>query len=201
MNLYLIRHGKTSSNVAKVYQGKGHVSALTPDGHLQARRIASQLRLGALLSGPTVRALETAAPIALASGIGVRTEALLDELDYGPFVGMSYATLPEGYANVYEYIFNGGDADLQAAVREGTLRARALLARLRTRDGPWEGIGLVSHGSLLHILTCLLLEVPVRYARDMFLDNGEYHEFSFEGARPVRHRLRILPRAQERTFS
>lgn len=80
-DIYLCRHGRTRLNVAGLLRGR-----LDPEldlvGHSEARDLAQQLNnvgLSRVISSPLQRAMQTAVPIAKASGLEVETdERLLD---------------------------------------------------------------------------------------------------------------------------
>lgn len=101
--IILIRHAETSDAVAGRCYGSLDVG-LSEHGCATARHVADVIAstdADFVCSSPQRRALETAAPIAAALGVGVSRHASLRELDFGDFEGRSYAeiaaTSPELY--------------------------------------------------------------------------------------------------------
>ena len=94
MAIYLIRHGETAANAARVVQ--------TPDVPLsergldQARRLAGRLReegIAAILASDLRRAAMTAEALRDATGVPVTWEPLLHERNFGALRGTPYAEL------------------------------------------------------------------------------------------------------------
>lgn len=87
--LYLVRHGETEDNVAKIMQGQTH-GRLTEHGCEQARELAEKLKdehIDAFVASDLQRAVDTAAIIAAPHGLPVDTTPLLRERDWGGFTG------------------------------------------------------------------------------------------------------------------
>lgn len=87
--LYLVRHGETEDNVARIMQGQTQ-GRLTPHGEEQARGLASRLEgvgIDAFVASDLRRAVDTAAIIAGRRGMTVETTPLLRERDWGGFTG------------------------------------------------------------------------------------------------------------------
>jgi probable phosphoglycerate mutase len=95
MPIYLIRHGETASNAARIVQTPG--TPLSPRGREQARRLAQRLRssnASLLLSSDHRRALETAEAIRTElPRAELRIEPLLQERNYGDIRGRAYSEI------------------------------------------------------------------------------------------------------------
>lgn len=92
MAIYLIRHGETASNAARVVQTPE--TPLSERGiaqaELLARRLASE-GLSDILSSDLPRALMTAERIQVSTGAVLHLDALLQERNYGDIRGRAYA--------------------------------------------------------------------------------------------------------------
>lgn len=95
----LVRHGKTPTT-GKVLPGRARGLHLAPEGRRQAEVVAQRIaalpedrRPRAVYASPLERTRETAAPIARALGLRVRTEAGLVECDVGSWTGTSLKRL------------------------------------------------------------------------------------------------------------
>ena len=94
--LYIMRHGQTNMNQARVMQGQSN-HPLNDTGREQARTVGRRFKeLGIsfdlVFSSPLDRAVDTAK---LVSGKDPVTDPRLLEMDYGPYEGTSLNDLPE----------------------------------------------------------------------------------------------------------
>ena len=87
--LYLVRHGETKDNVAKIMQGQRQ-GELTPVGARQIEELSSSLsgiRFDAIVSSDLQRAYDSAQILAQHLNLLVQTTAVLRERDWGDFTG------------------------------------------------------------------------------------------------------------------
>lgn len=94
MTLYLIRHGETTLNVARVVQPAD--TPLSERGEAQAAALAHRLAtvgLAGILSSDLPRARQTAEHLARATGLPVHTTAFLQERNFGALRGRPYDAL------------------------------------------------------------------------------------------------------------
>jgi probable phosphoglycerate mutase len=140
--IYLIRHGETPQNAARVFQFPE--APLSETGRDQARRLAERLRgagLRRVLASDYQRALETGRAIGAATGCEVETDALLRERHFGALRGKPYAEVG-GNPFAPDYVPPGGES-----VREFEARAErawaSILAALAECGGP---LAIVTHG-------------------------------------------------------
>ncbi|MGH8980583.1 MAG: histidine phosphatase family protein [Acidimicrobiales bacterium] len=130
----LVRHG-TTPTTGRFLPGRAPGLHLSETGRAQAQKVAARLaalhqRPVAVYASPLERARETAAPIARALGLRVRTERELVELDIGEWTGMSLkrAMRRKEWAAVQHwptgFRFPGGEtfAELAARVTDAVLR-------------------------------------------------------------------------------
>ena len=88
--IYIVRHGQTAKNKAKVLQGRSDLP-LNEAGRLQAKELREKLdaegiRFDKVYTSPLIRAIETAS--ILADETPQVIDDRLIELDYGPYEGM-----------------------------------------------------------------------------------------------------------------
>lgn len=145
MTLYLIRHGETPLNVARVLQPAD--TPLSEHGRAQARALAERLRgagMAGILSSDLPRALQTAQALAEASGLAIETSELLRERNFGDLRGRPYDTLgfdPIASAEAPP----GGESMAQFDAR--TVQAWALVLQRQGRlGGP---LAVITHGLVL----------------------------------------------------
>lgn len=159
----LVRHAEPAESARGRCYGSLDVG-LSDGGRRQCETLADRLReesVTAIVSSPRLRALETARPIAGASGLEVLVADELRELDFGVLEGRTYdeiaRTMPELFARWMSeptaVRFPGGEG-------YGDLRARALrwLGGLEARtDGV---VVAVTHGGVVRCLVAELLGIP-----------------------------------------
>jgi broad specificity phosphatase PhoE len=88
-DIYLVRHGRTALNAAGVLRGRLD-PPLDDVGRAEAGglgEVFAALDLGAVVSSPLRRAVQTATAIARPHGLAVTTEPGLIDRDYGPWAG------------------------------------------------------------------------------------------------------------------
>lgn len=87
--LYLVRHGETKDNVAKIMQGQSQ-GELTPAGITQMEEFAisfSRIHFDAIISSDLQRAYDSAQILGSEWNQPVQTTPLLRERDWGEFTG------------------------------------------------------------------------------------------------------------------
>lgn len=93
--LWLVRHA-THTRVASVLCGRMADVGLDEAGHAQAARLADRLMREsprALYASPQRRACETAEGVALRCGLPAAVAPDIDEIDFGDWTGLTFATL------------------------------------------------------------------------------------------------------------
>lgn len=143
--LYLIRHGETAHNAARVLQPAD--TPLSPRGQAQAAALAQRLkplRLSGILSSDLTRALQTAQAIAAACGLPIQTSPLLHERNFGDLRGRPYDSLAHDPIAAAEAP-PGGESMAEFAAR--TEAAWAELLAVQARLGG--ALAVVTHGLVL----------------------------------------------------
>lgn len=160
----LVRHGKTPTT-GVVLPGRTAGLHLADAGLAQAESVATRIgslgNVRAVYASPLERTRETAAPIARACGVRVRTSAGLLECDFGDWTGKKLSTLrkrPE-WETVQrcpsQFTFPGGEsfAGMQARMTEAI---GALCAA-----HPGESIVAVSHADTIKAAAAAALGTPL----------------------------------------
>jgi len=102
--LFLVRHGESTQSARRLYSGRRDVP-LTERGRAQARRAGERLRdagVDAIYSSPLSRAADTARLIGEATGVPVRVDERLTEVDYGPLEGLDREGARERFGESYQ---------------------------------------------------------------------------------------------------
>jgi probable phosphoglycerate mutase len=94
MAIFVIRHGETLGNAARVVQRPDN--PLSPRGVAQAERLARRLEregIARILSSDLARAAMTAEHLRRVTGVAVQFDPLLQERNFGDLRGTAYADL------------------------------------------------------------------------------------------------------------
>ncbi len=155
-----VRHGQTGTT-GKVLPGRARGLHLADAGRVQADRAAERIRIlaesrddsgsgiAAVYASPMERAQETAQPVARAVGRRVRTDAGLNECDFGEWTGKRLANLrrrPE-WRTVQQYP-SGFRFPKGESFAEMQTRMTGAVAALVQRH-PGEAIVAVSHADTI----------------------------------------------------
>jgi len=148
MRIYLIRHGETELNAARILQPPA--TPLSERGLAQAERLAARLAgagLARILVSDLRRAEMTAEAIGRRSGAPIARDPELAERNFGALRGRPYVELGlDPFAPDYEPPEGESWAVFHARVDRAFQRIDALA---RATDGP---IAVVTHGLVCHSL-------------------------------------------------
>ncbi|WP_043669836.1 histidine phosphatase family protein [Streptomyces xylophagus] len=170
--LLLARHGQTIWHAENRYAGISDVP-LTDTGIAQAEslgRWAATHLVDAIWTSPLSRAIRTAAPAARALNLTPHTEPALAECDFGVLEGRTLAEFeaenPKAAhafrSDPVTHAFPGAE-DPTAAATRGT----AALHRIATAH-PDQRVLVVAHNTLLRLVLCRLLAIPLSEYRRVF---------------------------------
>lgn len=163
--MLLVRHGRTPTT-GKVLPGRAPGLHLSGAGRDQAERVAQRVAAlprapVAVYASPLERARETAAPIARALGLRVRTERGLVECDVGTWTGMSLARAARRaeWATVQRwpggFRFPGGESFAELAARATDAVLRLVAAH------PGQSVVAVSHADPIRAVLATAAGVPL----------------------------------------
>lgn len=170
--LVLVRHGETVWHAENRYAGSSDVP-LTEQGATQALRLAEWARtagLTALWCSPASRAILTAEPVAETTGLVPEVDPRLRELDFGKGEGRTVEEMAREFPAALE-AFRGdpvahhlpGGEHPQAAVD----RALDCFRDIEAAE-PRGRVLVVAHTTLLRLVLCHLLGIPLRDYRRVF---------------------------------
>ena len=155
--LILLRHGRSSANVAGVLAGRTPGVELDDKGREQAEKLVERLAgvpLAEIICSPMLRCEQTVAPLAKDRGLTPTTEGELAEVDYGSWTGGALKNLSK------EPLWKVVQAHPSAAVFPGGeglagMQARAVAAvrrhdvRMAAEHGPQAVWLACSHGDVI----------------------------------------------------
>lgn len=168
LSLFLLRHGETEFSHQDRFCGRID-APLTSDGQAMAARFADAygaLDWRAIVTSTRIRAIDSAAPLALGAGVDVSTDPRLDEMYFGIWQGLSKS---EAAARDAEYFARWQrDPSIGPPMGESPRavagRARVAIEELCARH-PDGNLLVVSHKAVLRILLCELFGVDLRHYR------------------------------------
>ncbi|MFN8068181.1 MAG: histidine phosphatase family protein [Mycolicibacterium insubricum] len=180
--LVLVRHGETDGNVARRLDTRPPGSALTPNGHLQARDFGrTQIHPpGMLLHSVALRAGQTAAEIAAVTDVGYRAVDGVFEVQAGDLEDRVDQAAHDEFTRIYRG-WHAGALDVPMpggeSGREVLDRYLPVVAGLRRDylDDPDFGADLlvVSHGAAIRLVAATLAGVDGDFAARNQLANTE----------------------------
>lgn len=162
MELFLVRHGETESNVTGLLQGQQQ-GALTEKGYREARALAARLhreRFSHLFSSDLLRAKETCREIASNhSHIMIVESPLLRERALGEWEGQAgqeyFKALIESGESRIDFIPNGGES-----IRDLQIRTDCFLEELGTLPSE-SSILICTHGGVITTILATLLDATL----------------------------------------
>ncbi|MEP7055393.1 MAG: histidine phosphatase family protein [Actinomycetota bacterium] len=162
--LIIVRHGRTAHNADGRFQG--HLDTHLDDtGRLQAAVAARQLTAYApssIISSDSMRAADTAAPLAALTGLAVHLDERLREVDMGSWTGLTgeqaRVQFPDEYADWVAGVDTArGGGETFKAVAD---RAAAAVGDHLGEVAPGGALVVFTHGGTARALTGWLLELP-----------------------------------------
>jgi broad specificity phosphatase PhoE len=183
--VFLIRHGETVHNANSIAQGWSD-SALSERGQAQVRALAERvalLRPDALFCSPLERAMSTARPIAMATGLPIVQLDDLREMNFGQWEGQSFRDIRANDAEAARRWMDDPDEACPGGESHNDVRARMARALAATAEAAKPVI--VTHGTALRLGATVLLDAPIEVARHLAQDNASISIFVRRGERMV----------------
>lgn len=164
IKLIFIRHPETKWSKQKKYLGKTDIS-LSLKGQGQAKLLSNYLKnedISVIYSSRLKRALETAAIIAKSYNLKMKTDAMLDEIDFGEWEGMTFKQLQKRYSKLVQtYLSDPLNAKFPSgeSLLEFKNRVDEALEEILARERGT--VVIVSHAGVNRISICSLLNLPI----------------------------------------
>lgn len=174
--IYLIRHGQTNSNSGKMFQGQLN-TPLNGNGLDQAYQMAAymqKLPVDVIYCSSLVRAVMTAAPLAMAKNMPYKTESLLKEVSFGAWEGVSFAQLHREHGEeMRTFLERPGDFTPPRGESFAQAQKRCVqgLQNILAREGHDKNIAIVTHGGIIRLLVCYFMDIPLNSLWKMAIRN------------------------------
>jgi probable phosphoglycerate mutase len=185
--ILLIRHGETALT-GRVLYGRMPGVHISAEGCRQAQALSQALKeryqVDEIISSPLERALETAQYLANALELPISTDDGIIELDYGSWMGLTFAEIRESdewqHYNRLRSIISPPQGELMMQVQA---RAWTTLERTLARyvDRETATVAVVSHGDVIRALLILLLGMPLDHIHRFEVSLASLSEVVFDG--------------------
>ena len=156
MSIYLIRHGQTDLNAARVIQFPD--TPLSKRGEEQARRVGERLAkvpVDLVLSSDYVRARQTAEGVVAGTGAPLEFEQSLRERNFGDLRGTAHSSHKE---DVFGEGYVPANGESWPVFHERVARAWNVVVEVAS--GLERDLAVVTHGLVLNSLLDRILELP-----------------------------------------
>lgn len=190
LRLWLIRHGETRYNKERRCQGVSDIE-LNDTGREQALAIAARMesvRLDAVHSSPSKRAVETARPCAENAGVEIKMEPGLMELDQGDFEGCKMDEIASMHPEILkDWIRNPADTVMPGGESMRQLQERAW-SSIEGIANSYPGdtkVAAICHNLTLSTLMCKILELDLDRFRRFRLSQACISIVDFTALGPV----------------
>ena len=164
--LVVLRHGRTAWNASGRFQGQADIP-LDTRGLAQAERAAdvlAELAPAEIVASDLSRARQTAEPLARLTGLAVRTDPRLREINVGTWEGLTndeaLGRLDPAEAARYLAGEDVRRSPTGETVAEVAARASEALAEIGSRAAPGSTVVVVMHGLAGKVGVCQLVGLP-----------------------------------------
>ena len=206
--LYLIRHGQSEANLARIFTGSGNFP-LTELGRAQARAAAEFLKdknIDAVYASPLIRAYETGKATADAVNVPIIKHDGLKEINAGVWEGRKFDDLEIEFAESY-YIWRN---DIGKAVPNGGESVKEVYDRVvkaiteiaEQNDG--KSIAIASHATPIRTFGAYCLGIEPDDVKDLpwpsnasittvRFENGKFFDIEYGNAEHLGEMVTVLP--------
>lgn len=170
--LLLTRHGQTEWHHDNRYAGRTDID-LNETGRREAEALAERAAREVpdhILCSPLVRAVETVRPSAEACSVELAVDERLREVDFGEWEGKTLAEIRSSHPEAAERFVNDPDERPFPGGEPLPDAADRALDALRDldREHPGEKVLVVAHNTLIRLILCSLLGIPLKDYRRRF---------------------------------
>ena len=173
ITVHLLRHGETEWHAESRYAGVSDV-ALTERGRQQGRDLAGwagTAGIGAVATSDLSRAIQTGEPLAAAADAPLMIEPGLREVDFGRGEGLTRHEMRKLFPAALEAFLAAPATSPLPDAEFGTAaaaRGLATLAAVAGRVDDGQALVVVAHSTLIRLLLCQLLGLPLDDYRRRF---------------------------------
>jgi len=190
--LILLRHGRSSANVAGVLAGRTPGVELDDTGRIQADKVVDRLAgvpLAEIVCSPLLRCEQTVAPLAQAHGLMPVTEQDIAEVDYGSWTGGTLKALSKEplwkvvQSHPSAAVFPDGEG-LAAMQHRAVTAVRRHTARIAAEHGAHAVWLACSHGDVIKAVLADALATHLDNFQRIMVDTCSISVVHFTELRP-----------------
>lgn len=158
-----IRHGQTSWNKEKKYQGHSDIS-LNENGLRQAELVGKRLaveKINAIYSSDLLRARQTAEHIAQYHALPIITKQGFREINFGVWEGLTYQEIMESWPAIFTTMYSQPSLTCPPQGESFDMMRQRVIMELRPciTNHQNETIVIVSHGGTMRAILCAALGI------------------------------------------
>jgi len=160
--IVLVRHGETEWNAQRKHIGSTDLE-LNEKGKAQAKAVANALEefsFTAVYSSTLKRCFQTAETIANSHNLKIKSDAGLNEIDFGEWEGLTWNDIKTGYPNLYRrWLREDRNFQMPGGERWQAFKERVFRVFKKILEENAEGtIAIVGHGGSLKVILCEILK-------------------------------------------
>jgi len=184
--LHLIRHAESEANALGIYQGQSIDTGLTDRGKKQAQAVAKifkKVEVGTIYTSPFLRTFQTAEIIAKATGLPVKTDKRLIEINHGTWEGK---TVDRFNKKEKQMLKQWRENPVGVQMINGENLADVVLRCQEFIEALPEGkYIIVTHDLVIRLMAAMALRHHFKYIWKFYLDNCGVTTISFKPYRLV----------------
>lgn len=198
--LILLRHGRSSANVAGVLAGRTPGVELDDTGRAQAEKVVGRLNgvpISEIVCSPMLRCAQTVAPLAVDRDLTPLTEPDLAEVDYGTWTGAELKKLGKEplwkvvQSHPSAAVFPEGEG-LAAMQSRAVAAVRRHGARIAAAHGPQAVWLACSHGDVIKAVLADALACHLDNFQRIMVDTASISVVHYTDTRPFVARVNDL---------
>ncbi|WP_051227103.1 histidine phosphatase family protein [Butyrivibrio sp. MC2013] len=184
MYLYLVRHGETSWNKEKLFQG-GTDIALNDEGRAQAKAASERLLKAGIvfdkvISSPLGRAVETALVLSGKSDKEIMIDERIREMSFGSLEGTDYYAVKDNNALLFNepltYVPQCGEETYDNLYG----RVRSFLEDIKELENKADKVLVSTHGACMRALLTVLRDTDPNLMWKISVGNCQFFKFRLE---------------------
>lgn len=195
MQLYLVRHAQTISNLKEInFNGKEDIP-LTREGCHQSKRLAQELmhfRIDKIFISESKRSCQTLLPFLELNPITPQRDRRLNEADFGIFSGLTLREAKKKYPKVYQRRLKD---KYNVCVPQGesykdvAMRLDSFFKDLRkiAKRQKFQNVLIITHATPLKVFLIHFLGYSIEEADSFYFENASISIFDFgnRGVKPI----------------
>ena len=186
MEVYLIRHAQTKSNLKGIDFDDRKATNLTKKGIAQSKKLARKLvkvKIDKIFISESKRSYQTVLPLIKLKSIPVVRDARLNEANFGIFSGLTFEMAKRKYPEIYNtrlidkwnYRIPRGES-----FEDVSKRLDSFLKNLKKDSGKIKTALIITHATVLKVFLVKFLKFPLKKADLVYFKNTSISSFKIK---------------------